>query len=583
MDRTVTTEQASGCAQGLSPAAEQQNAAWSDRYLAALERYKSLDPHSQEALTAVAGGLLDWAVGLPYRGYKPNGRQVSANRWGLGAERCVIRGLRSCLVTKGRRSLADRIGSEMADLIETARSLDCVCLAAQPDPKAEKRLAGTAQIQANTFARFLLGIGLERRPTMGRPGSAARGPQRPIADWVFATQGNGEVKASNDALCREYVGLDENDLLEISTRWRKMAVQFTDATRHTGHYHGHVVHDDEVLRVTKLLETAVSQRDIEGVSRLGRCLRRPDDDHLHWALATLDELDAKLRAESSNRILSERAGSQPAAALATTTQSTEAHVKKNDPLHADGLDRDEVMRAIKDFRRAVWEYKDSLHWVELLSQDLDGSNGGHGQRERAATRDACGSRNVNASMRAAEAFPIIMRQAEHLGLDVAHLQAAIARNPWEPGVLVDIENLVAQIEEYLTRSSKIQKRGPAKRGDGTGAVPRANSRAVAGIGGKLPATGKPIVAFVPVVELAGKGQSCKVMGKEKLALTDAQYDVIEALLKNGDSGLKKDSLERIRTGARAALKRLAGSDPDWKAVICFPARPGLGYRLCRPR
>jgi hypothetical protein len=88
---------------------------------------------------------------------------------------------------------------------------------------------------------------------------------------------------------------------------------------------------------------------------------------------------------------------------------------------------------------------------------------------------------------------------------------------------------------------------------------------------------------VPVVELLGKGQPCRVMGKEKRALSDAQYDVVEALLQSGDEGLKKDSLERVRTGARAALKRLVESDSDWKAVICFPARPGLGYRLCRPR
>ncbi len=337
MDRTVTTEQASGCAQGLSPAAEQQNAAWSDRYLAALERYKSLDPHSQDALAAVTAGLLDWAAGLPYRGDEPNGRPVLANRWGLGAERCIIRGLRSHLVATGRKPLAKRIGSEMADLLETARSLDGVCLAAQPDLKAEKRLIGTAQIQANAFARFLLEIGLEQRPTMVRPGSAARGPRRPIADWVFAPQGNGEVKASNDALCREYVGMDEHDLLEISTRWRKMAVQFTEATKHTGHYHGHVVHDDEVQRVTKLLETAVSQRDIEGVSRLGRCLRRPDEDHLHWALATLDELDAKLRAESSNRIaLTKPGNSQPVASAASPRTDTKLGDSEQNILEALG-------------------------------------------------------------------------------------------------------------------------------------------------------------------------------------------------------------------------------------------------------
>jgi len=30
---------------------------------------------------------------------------------------------------------------------------------------------------------------------------------------------------------------------------------------------------------------------------------------------------------------------------------------------------------------------------------------------------------------------------------------------------------------------------------------------------------------------------------------------------------------------RKILKRLAESDPDWKAVIHFPGKPGVGYRI----
>lgn len=117
--------------------------------------------------------------------------------------------------------------------------------------------------------------------------------------WKFEPLDEGEVRARNGKLCKDYAAMDEHDLLAISARWRQMVNRFTEATKRNGHYHGHIVHDEEVLRVTKVLETAVSRCRIDGVNRLGRCLRRPDDDHLHWALATLDELDAKLRAEAS--------------------------------------------------------------------------------------------------------------------------------------------------------------------------------------------------------------------------------------------------------------------------------------------
>ena len=86
-------------------------------------------------------------------------------------------------------------------------------------------------------------------------------------EWTFAEQ-DGETRARNEALCHEYAAMGEQDILAISTRWRDMAVAFTTATKRSGHYHGHIVHDDEIPRVTKILETAVSQRGIDGVSRL---------------------------------------------------------------------------------------------------------------------------------------------------------------------------------------------------------------------------------------------------------------------------------------------------------------------------
>ena len=135
----------------------------------------------------------------------------------------------------------------------------------------------------------------------------ALSPDDTVANgWTFidipgGNYQDGKVRAQNVALCEQYTDLGEHDLLTISNHWRKMAAEFTEATERTGHHGGYIKHDDEVQRVTKLLETAISQRGIEGVNRLGRCLRRPDSGHLHWALASLDELDAKLRTEYCNR------------------------------------------------------------------------------------------------------------------------------------------------------------------------------------------------------------------------------------------------------------------------------------------
>ena len=120
-------------------------------------------------------------------------------------------------------------------------------------------------------------------------------------DWQFKLLDEENVRASNKKLCNDYSAMDRYDLLNISSQWRQMAIDFTEATKQTNHYHGFIVHDNEINRITKILETALSDRKINGVSTLGRCLRRPDDGHLHWALAALDELDAKLRTEASNK------------------------------------------------------------------------------------------------------------------------------------------------------------------------------------------------------------------------------------------------------------------------------------------
>jgi len=116
--------------------------------------------------------------------------------------------------------------------------------------------------------------------------------------WVFEDLPDGEVRARNRRLCERYAALNLEDLLLLCHQWRQMATRFTEATKKAGKYHGHVVHDEKVQEVTKILETAMVSRQMDGASRLSRCLRRPDDDHLHHAIATLDVLEAKLRAET---------------------------------------------------------------------------------------------------------------------------------------------------------------------------------------------------------------------------------------------------------------------------------------------
>jgi hypothetical protein len=85
----------------------------------------------------------------------------------------------------------------------------------------------------------------------------------------------------------------------------------------------------------------------------------------------------------------------------------------------------------------------------------------------------------------------------------------------------------------------------------------------------------------PPVFLKGPGERPIVRGVEKDRLTLPQYYVVRALLEAGERGLSKDELDhKSKHGdARKILKRLADSDPDWKAVISFPGRSGGGYRI----
>ena len=82
----------------------------------------------------------------------------------------------------------------------------------------------------------------------------------------------------------------------------------------------------------------------------------------------------------------------------------------------------------------------------------------------------------------------------------------------------------------------------------------------------------------PAVQLGRRGEPCQVCGKNKRALTDAQYSVIQALQEAGEEGLTKDALEAVRPSARSILKNLR-RDPDWASVILMPGQTNGRYRI----
>lgn len=130
----------------------------------------------------------------------------------------------------------------------------------------------------------------------GSAGTMSRG-----LGWQFQDLPDGQTSAYHRELCEQYATLGCFDLLTLCGQWRELATGFTDHACRSGHHGAHVIHNAAVDRMTRLIETACADRKVEGVGRLSRCLRRPDDGHLHWALATLDELEAQLRAEASQR------------------------------------------------------------------------------------------------------------------------------------------------------------------------------------------------------------------------------------------------------------------------------------------
>jgi hypothetical protein len=89
----------------------------------------------------------------------------------------------------------------------------------------------------------------------------------------------------------------------------------------------------------------------------------------------------------------------------------------------------------------------------------------------------------------------------------------------------------------------------------------------------------------PTVEMTRLCEPVFVLGRKK-RLTQAQFNVVKALLEAGESGLSKDELECICDpgnetchDGRKILNRLIKKDSDWARVIQKPGIKGRGYRI----
>jgi hypothetical protein len=171
---------------------------------------------------------------------------------------------------------------------------------------------------------------------------------------------------------------------------------------------------------------------------------------------------------------------------------------------------------------------------------------------------------------------VLAETAESLGLDssplVEFLQAArrfyhAAGGCFPPpggGVQVLLDRLKYRLEHQTGHAAPtpVPQQPPAVRG-------------------KRRRTPRPKPAPAPAVVLHGQGKCPVVLGKSKPVLTFAQDNVVTALLQAGEGGLSKDELARNsgHTDALGILRRLAGKDPDWAAVIRFAGQTGGRYRI----
>jgi hypothetical protein len=131
------------------------------------------------------------------------------------------------------------------------------------------------------------------------------------------------------------------------------------------------------------------------------------------------------------------------------SRRTQDASKGLDQLLADGLDASEVILAIREFHRAIWDYRDSLDWVQRLSRKPKGPETEKARKSRAETREYCGNRNVVAWQQAAAALPIILRAGDHFGIATDHFRTVISDCPNDPEWLDGVEKVVREVEAQL--------------------------------------------------------------------------------------------------------------------------------------
>jgi hypothetical protein len=208
---------------------------------------------------------------------------------------------------------------------------------------------------------------------------------------------------------------------------------------------------------------------------------------------------------------------------------------------------------------------------------------------RTAIVEALGRAGGKDSLDMLQAY-ILPRIAEKTNEGTARLERMESPNPVTAAFALEVMAHQAMLEAVRTAISNLMRRqGEFEAAPGeqqlTGLEPEACLTAKEPLVSPRPITLEQTNPLIPVcgrrVELRGRTESPIVLGKEKEKLTDAQYDVVKALLDAGADGLTKDELvEKSRhEDARGVLRRLKQKDDDWDQVIHFAEKTGGGYRI----
>lgn len=164
-----------------------------------------------------------------------------------------------------------------------------------------------------------------------------------------------------------------------------------------------------------------------------------------------------------------------------------------------------------------------------------------------------------------------------------HTCNAAGMNQWVTQVCVAHDKLprvVADwsLDQFCDLAEANSKNSGVAACNGDTALHEGQAEAVAGDDKKRPpvATSKSRSLL-----LFGRTDHPLINDTEMPILTNAQYDVVLALLNAGEKGLTKDKLDRNSNhgDARKILKRLSNTDANWNSVISFPGKTGSGYRM----